>query len=348
VRGVLLALAAAALFGASTPASKLLLSQLGAFQLAGLLYLGAALAMAPVLLRERRSRPRERLDRRSLGLLAGAVLAGGVAGPVLLLLGLARTSAGSVSLLLNLELAATGLLGAALFREPLGRRGWLGVAGIVAAGAVVSSGAGWPGVRAAALVAAACACWGLDNQLTALIDGITPARSTFWKGLGAGATNLAIGLAAEPAPGAAAPAAAAALGVGALAYGASIALYIASAQLLGATRAQGVFASAPFLGAALSFGLLGEPLRAEHLAGAALLAASVAALLRARHDHAHVHEPAAHVHAHRHDDGHHLHPHPDLAPGTWHSHWHAHEPLAHAHPHWPDLHHRHLHRRRGS
>jgi drug/metabolite transporter (DMT)-like permease len=212
---------------------------------------------------------------------------------------------------------------------------------------VVSSGGGWPGVGAAALVAAACACWGLDNQLTALIDGITPARSTFWKGLGAGAANLAVGLAAEPAV-AGAPAAAAALGVGGLAYGASIALYIAAAQQLGATRAQGVFASAPFLGAALCFGVLGEPLGAAHLVGAALLAVSVAALLRARHDHAHVHEAMAHVHAHRHDDGHHRHPHAGLAPDTWHSHWHAHERLAHAHPHWPDLHHRHPHRHRES
>lgn len=346
MRGVLLALAAALLFGASTPASKLLLARFGPFQLAGLLYLGAALGMAPVLWREQRVQRPARLDRRSGALLSGAVLLGGVAGPVLLLLGLTRTLAGSVSLLLNLELAATAALGAALFREPLGRRGWLGVAGIVAAGAVVSWGGGWPGLRASLLVAGACLCWGLDNHLTALIDGITPARSTFWKGLFAGTTNLALGLAVEPTlP--VTPALPAAFAVGALSYGASIALYIGAAQQLGATRAQGLFASAPFLGAALSFALLGEPVGAGHVVGAALLAVSVLILLRRRHSHEHVHEPMQHVHAHRHDDGHHLHAHPGLAAGAWHSHWHSHEGLAHAHPHWPDLHHRHSHRRRG-
>jgi hypothetical protein len=123
-----------------------------------------------------------------------------------------------------------------------------------------------------------------------------------------------------------------------------VALYIAASQQLGATRAQAVFASAPFLGAALSFLALGEPVGRAQLVGAVLLALSVALLLRARHEHAHRHDALEHVHTHRHDDGHHLHRHPGAAPATRHSHWHRHEPIAHAHPHWPDLHHRHPHR----
>lgn len=340
--GIGLALAAAVLFGASTPASKWLLGSLGAFQLAGLLYLGAALGMAAPLWRERRGAPRPGLDAQNRLRLAGAIAAGGVVGPVLLLLGLRLTLSSSVSLLLNLELAATAALGALLFREPLSRAGWLGVAGVVAAGLVVSWGSGWPGWLAALLVAGACACWALDNQLTALIDGISPARSTFWKGLAAGGVNLSLGLAFEPFA-ADAGSIALALAVGSASYGASIALYIASAQQLGATRSQACFASAPFLGAALSFALLGEPLAPTHFAGAVLLALSVALLLASRHSHAHVHAPMEHVHAHRHDDGHHLHAHAGLPAATLHSHWHRHERLAHAHPHWPDLHHRHLH-----
>jgi drug/metabolite transporter (DMT)-like permease len=234
------------------------------------------------------------------------------------------------------------VLGALLFREHLGRLGWIGVAGVVGAGMLVSSGGGWPGWAAAGLVALACICWGLDNHLTALIDGITPARSTFWKGLVAGTTNLGIGLAGEPFGGSV-PIVAAALGVGALAYGASIALYIAAAQQLGATRAQAVFASAPFLGAVLSFGLLGEPVQAGHVLGAVLLVGSVAILFLSQHEHLHVHEAVEHVHAHRHDDVHHLHTHPGLPAETRHVHWHRHERLVHAHPHWPDLHHRHRH-----
>jgi drug/metabolite transporter (DMT)-like permease len=343
VYGLLLALLSALLFGASTPAGKLLLNSLEPFQLAGLLYLGAAVGMAPLVASERRQRTRIRFERGNALRLAGAVLFGGVLGPVLLLFGLRLTLAGSVSLLLNLEMVATAVLGVLLFREHLGRMGWAGIAGVVAAGGILAGGAGWPGLLAALLVAAACTCWGLDNHLTALIDGITPARSTLIKGVFAGTTNLAIGVLADPVTASLAILAVALL-VGALSYGASIALYIAAAHELGATRAQAVFASAPFVGAALAFTLLGEPVGVGHALAAALLVAAIVALFRSQHAHAHVHEPVEHIHSHRHDDGHHLHAHPDLPPSTRHSHVHRHRPLVHAHPHWPDVHHRHAHR----
>ena len=339
-----LALLAAILFGASTPASKALLGSLEPFQLAGLLYCGAALGMAPVVAFDRRSGARLRLDRANGLRLAGAVVFGGVLGPVLLLAGLRLTLAGSVSLLLNLEGVATAVLGVAVFREHLGRSGWVGVAGAVAASALVAGAGGWPGIAAALFTAAACVCWALDNQLTALIDGITPARSTLVKGAVAGATNLAIGVAL--ADFAATPTAiASALAVGALSYGVSIALYIRAAQDLGATRAQAVFASAPFVGAALAFAFLGEPLGAVHIAATLLLVPSLVSLFRSQHAHAHVHDAISHTHSHRHDDGHHLHDHAGLALDVRHSHPHHHEPLAHAHPHWPDVHHRHRHAR---
>lgn len=348
--GLLLALASAVLFGASTPASKALLAELTPFQLAGLLYLGAALGMAPAVARERWRADRVRvtaMGRTHVLRLAGAVLAGGLVGPVLLLFGLRLAGAGSVSLLLNLEMVATAVLGVVFFRESLGRAGWLGVAGVVAAGALLAGGGGWPGVVAALLVAGACVSWGADNHWTALIDGITPARSTLVKGAGAGTANLAIGCAAAPFT-ASETAVLAALGVGALAYGVSVRLYIASAHELGATRAQGVFASAPFVGAALAFTWLGEPFGWEHGAAGALLVASIAAISWSQHVHWHVHEPTTHVHSHRHDDGHHTHVHPDLPPGTRHTHAHTHERIAHAHPHWPDVHHRHRHRPDGA
>lgn len=337
-----LALLSALLFGASTPASKLLLGSLDAFQLAGLLYLGAALGMAPLVANELRRGATLRLDRANALRLGGAVLCGGALGPVLLLAGLKLAGAGSISLLLNLEIVATAVLGVALFREHLGRSAWLGVAGVVLAGALVGADGGSPGLAAAALVAAACTCWGLDNHLTALIDGISPARSTFVKGFAAGATNLAIGLALGPLD-ASTETLAAALAVGALSYGASIALYIRAAHELGATRAQAIFASAPFAGAALSFTLLGEPLSLAHVAAFALLVPSLWSLLRSQHAHAHTHDALEHTHSHRHDDGHHAHAHENVAASERHSHAHRHERMTHAHPHWPDLHHRHEH-----
>ncbi len=342
MNGILLALVSALLFGASTPASKLLLADLSPFQLAGLLYLGAALGVAPLTMMARRREPRARLDLANRRRLAGAVILGGIVGPVLLLMGLQRASAASVSLILNLEMAATAALGVAVFREPLARAGWLGVAGIVAAGVLLSSGGGWPGAAAGLLVAAGCICWGFDNHLTAQIDGVTPERSTLWKGAVAGCVNLAIG--ATVAPLTLSPATlAAALCVGALSYGVSISLYIASAQQLGATRAQGLFALAPFFGASLSLLILGEALSPPQQFAGAILVVSVAALLSSRHSHLHGHEAIEHIHSHRHDDGHHDHVHPEHAPDTRHTHWHRHEPLVHSHPHWPDLHHRHEH-----
>ena len=342
MHGVALAFLAALLFGAATPASKLLLRELGPFQLAGLLYLGAAIGVAPVVWLEHRRGVRMRPTRRDAARLGGAVLLGGVAAPVLLLFALRGSPAGSVSLWLNLEMVATAVLGALFFREHLGRAGWAGVAGVVAAGAILAGGAGWPGAAGLALVAAACICWGLDNHWTALVDGVTPATSALVKGCGAAALGLAIGAAAEPFA-ASRAALAAALATGALGYGASIALLISAAQALGATRAQSVFATAPFAGAALSFGLLGEPLGPQHAAALPLFALSLRLLARSQHAHAHLHEAVEHVHSHRHDDGHHDHAHPELPPGARHTHAHRHEQKAHAHPHWSDVHHRHPH-----
>lgn len=344
MRPVVQALVAALLFGAATPVSKLLLAGLPPQALAGLLYLGAALATAPALLGVRAHGAAHR-SARDRARLAGAIALGGVVAPVLLLAGLQRASAGAVALWLNLEVALTAALGALWFREPLGVRGWLGAAGIVAAGAAVAGGEGAAGPGAGLLVAGACACWAVDNHLTARVEGVTPARATFWKGAIAGTTNLVLAMLVDP-PRFEAGAIAGALAVGGLAYGASIALYVSAAQQLGATRAQGVFAVAPFLGAGLAWLVLGEPIGVARATGAVVLAASVALLLRARHEHEHAHGEVEHVHAHRHDDGHHLHGHPGLPSATRHVHWHRHEPLVHAHPHWPDLHHRHDHRRR--
>lgn len=339
-----LALLSAFLFGAATPASKALLASLEPFQLAGLLYLGAGLGMAPLVRREGSNGPGLPLRGSNRWRLAGAVLFGGVLGPVLLLAGLQWSLAGSVSLLLNLEGVATAVLGVLFFREHLGAIGWCGVAGVLAASVLVIGGGDWPGMVGALFAAGACLCWAIDNHLTALIDGISAERSTLVKGFVAGGVNLVLGLATAPWM-ASLEVVAAALAVGAFSYGASIALYIRSAQALGATRAQAVFATAPFVGAGLSFVFLHEPLGIIHGLSAFLLCPSIAALFWSRHIHLHAHLPLEHIHSHRHDDGHHLHSHDGTTPDHRHSHPHRHDELIHAHPHWPDVHHRHGHAR---
>lgn len=335
------ALAAAALFGASTPLCKPLVAQLGATTLAGLLYLGAAAAVAPAALRAGLAP----FARRGVNLarLAGVVVFGGALAPVLLLAALERAPAGSVSLWLNLEVAATALLARAFFHEHLGARGGLATA-LVCAGSLLlalPAQATRAPVEALALAAAACLCWALDNNWTSRIDAFTPAQSTFAKGLVAGSVNLALGIAhgGELAP----SRAGLALAVGAVCYGLSLVLLVGAAQRLGAARSQLAFATASLWGVALAWGLLGEPVQAAQLGAAALMAGGLALLTRETHAHGHRHEPVVHRHWHRHDDGHHAH-HAEAQPPGGHSHEHRHAALAHSHPHVPDLHHRHPHR----
>ncbi|UJR78750.1 DMT family transporter [Sandaracinus amylolyticus] len=334
------ALLAAALFGASTPASKALLDELGPFTLAGLLYLGAALAVVP----RAGGVPRGALrDGRTLRRLGGAVLFGGVVGPVLLLAGLAIASASAVSIWLSLETVFTALLARVFFREHVGPRTALAIALIVASSALLASPSLEALTPAALLVAGACLAWGLDNNLMSLVDGVSPAQSTLVKGLVAGATNLAIGLVVEGVPAFDPRTLALALLVGATGYGISLVLYVAASQQLGATRSQAVFSTAPFWGVALSWLVLGEPVTPIAVVASVLLALALVVLPRDRHAHAHTHERIEHAHWHRHDDAHHEHAHEVVPRFGWHFHAHVHDPLTHEHAHEPDLHHRHDH-----
>lgn len=327
-------------FGAATPVSKPLLDVMSSYHLAGLLYLGACLGVLGLAFRERAWVAPWRMDRANALRLLGSVVFGGMLGPLALLAGLKLASAASVSMWLNLEMVATAVLGHFFFRDHLTRRGWLAAGGILLAAILLAAGESVAGLRAGALVALACLCWGVDNHLTALIDGISPAQSTFWKGLAAGSTNLVIGLSLAPLVGSAG-ALAGGLLLGIFAYGLSIVLYITSAQQLGATRSQLVFSSAPFWGVLLSVVLLGERLTVFHAVAGVMFVGSIYFLSREQHHHRHTHGELWHTHPHAHDD-HHDHHAGDDAP-VWHSHEHRHEGLTHQHPHVPDLHHRHTH-----
>jgi len=331
---------AALLFGVSTPAAKPLVDATGALLLAGLLYAGAALAVLPAAARDwRRHRPPSKENRWRL---LGAVLFGGLIGPAALLWGLSMAPAGSVSLWLTLETVATALLARLLFREHLAARGWIAVALVVVASAALAD---QPQLGVAvALVGIACVAWGLDNNLTSLIDGFTPAQITLIKGAVTAVVLLPIGLALG---GRASPTQLlSALAVGAAGYGLSLVMYVAGAQQLGATRSQLLFSTAPLFGLVAAWLLLGEPLGWQHVGSAALMAIAVVLLHRERHAHEHRHDPVEHTHWHQHDVGHHDHAHPEqTATLGWHQHHHGHAELTHQHRHRPDLHHRHAHRR---
>lgn len=339
---LLTGLASACLFGAATPASKALLEGTQPQTLAGLLYLGAAIGVMPSVLRSRSLRLPWQLDRHTLRLLAGAVLMGGILGPVLLLFGLRVASSGSVALWLNLEFVATVLLGHFVFREHLTTRGWMAASGTLAASVLLAGGEGGSGILSASLVACACICWGFDNHFTALIDGITPSQTTMWKGIVAGAFNLIMGAALAGGVGSRYVVPLALL-VGVISYGVSVTLYIKAAQGLGASRSQMIFSTAPFFGVLLSVVALGEHFTGVQALSAGIIMVSLAVLFSEKHAHLHRHDAMAHQHAHHHADSHHDHPHDGLSNGEHHTHWHEHPKGEHTHKHWPDLHHRHRH-----
>ena len=243
--GVVRCLLAAVLFGASAPAASELAGDVPSLALAGLLYVGAGIAVVPSAVR---SSPTMTALRREWRPVLAAVIAGGAVGPALLVAGLARAPAATASILLNLELAATVLLAATVFREHLGRRVLLGAALVTGAGVVLS----WePGARlslGALLIAAACLAWGLDNGVTAKIDQLSPEHVVLLKGFVAGLANVTLGFVFVEGPaGVSMGEAVAALAIGAAGYGASITLWVKGARDLGAARGQVIFAAVPFI-----------------------------------------------------------------------------------------------------
>lgn len=341
-RGVLRCLLAAVLFGATAPAAAELAGGMSAFTLAGLLYLGAGVAVLPGVLAEP---PRRSAVASEWKAVAVAVVAGGAAGPVLLMAGLARTSSATASLLLNTELVATVVLAAVLFREHLGPRIWTSTGLVALAGALLTWEPGAALDTGALLVVGACACWGLDNGVTASVQQLSPRQVVLAKGVVAGGANLVIGVVGQgsrPSP----AEVVAALAIGGAGYGWSIVSWVAGARDLGAARAQVIFATAPFIGAGIAWAVMHEAVTVVQVVALALASVGVGVSLRSGHDHHHRHDETEHDHEHVHGaegaDGHHDHVHDDGFVGR-HSHRHLHRPMAHAHPHVPDLHHRHGH-----
>ncbi len=337
-----MALAAAALFGASAPVAKRLLADVAPPLLAALLYLGAGLMALPFAARawKRREAPLRAGD---LPLLAGVVAFGGVAGPLLLLYGLERTSATAAALLLNLEAVFTTVLAVLVFGEWIGRRALLALA-VVVAGCVLATWAAGGATRSLwgpLAVAAACACWAVDNNLTQRLSLKDPLAVVCVKGLGAApiAFVIARGVHAAWPP---LPVVGGALLLGVASYGVSLALYVRAARTLGAARTGVLFAAAPFVGAALAIPIAGEPPSLRVAAAAMLTAAGVWLLLTEQHAHRHQHAALDHEHLHTHDE-HHQHVHRGDEGPEPHAHPHHHDPVEHAHPHASDAHHRHKH-----
>lgn len=339
--GVVYALISAALFGISAPLAKLLLSDVSPWLLAGLLYLGSGtgLAIAQLFWKSNETR----LQKSDVPWFGGAVLAGGVAGPVLLMFGLAQSSASEASLLLNLESVLTLVMAWVVFKENVDKRLLAGAAAIVV-GAVILS---WPDQAiidvdwGPLLIAAACLAWAIDNNLTRKVSASDPVQIAMVKGLVAGMVNVSIALMLGGEwPGTTAIAASGVVGF--FGYGVSLTLFVLALRHLGTARTGAYYSLAPFIGAGTAIIFLGEPITVTFIGGGVLMAIGLWLHLTERHQHEHIHEPMEHDHLHAHDE-HHQHDHEnDVGPAP-HAHRHRHTRLIHRHVHYPDLHHRHGH-----
>lgn len=344
------ALLAAVLFGATTPFAKFLLGTISPFMLAGLFYVGSAIGLGlTILVRSAFQAGREpisqtRIQKADVPWLAGAIVAGGVAGPALLMLGLAGTPAATGSLLLNLEGVFTAVIAWVVFRENVDLHVFLGMLAIVSGGVLLSwqPGGATSIPLGALLIAGACACWAIDNNLTRKVSTNDAMVIACLKGLTAGPVNLLIAyLLGTQWPGL--QETAAAMATGFLGYGVSLVLFVVALRNLGSARTGAYFSVAPLFGLALSFAFWPEMPSVLFWCAAVLMGVGVWLHLRERHEHTHTHEPLTHTHRHRHDE-HHQHEHDfDWDGAEPHTHPHVHTRITHTHPHFPDVHHRHPH-----
>lgn len=345
MRGVFYALLASLLFGVTTPAAKALLQDTMPVMLAGLFYLGSGTGLALCLLAGRKTQLAESgpsLKRTDLPWLIGAILAGGIVAPVLLMLGLATTQASAASLFLNFEGVFTALIAWFVFRENFDSRILVGMLVIILGGVLLSvnSSACFALSNGVLFITAACIGWAVDNNLTKKISNANPSQIACLKGLVAGVTNIAVALMI----GAKLPAGfiiAETMVIGFLGYGVSLVLFVLALRHIGTARTGAYFALAPFVGAIVAIGFLREPITLQFTVAAILMGMGLWLHLTEQHSHEHEHEEMEHEHEHVHDE-HHQHEHgPEDPPGESHIHKHKHEKLRHTHSHFPDLHHNH-------
>lgn len=338
-RGTLLAVAAAALFGVTTPWVHRAGANVGPFATAALLYAGAFVAT----LVSGRGSGEARLRAQHLLRLALVAALGAFVAPVCLAWGLQRTGALAAALLSNLEAVLTVALAWLVHREPVGRRVVAAALVMLVGGALVAlrGGGSDATLAGASAIALATAAWALDNTLARPLADLDPASVVRAKSFLGAATSAALALGRGDAWPQTRPAVELLL-AGALGYGVSLALYLRAQRVLGAARTGSVFALAPFVGAVTAFAA-GDRAGAGLVVGAsACFALGVYLHATERHAHRHRHPAEEHDHLHRHDDGHHDHAHDPPFVGA-HTHPHRHEARVHDHDHGDDLHHRHEH-----
>ncbi len=263
---IILALTAAALYAINIPFSKLLLANIGPTALASLLYLGAGLGMAVTSIATSYAKKKSSLSDPIRILFAkgnriytvGMVILD-IAAPIFLMYGIKYANSSNVSLLNNLEIAATSLIALIIFKEKISKTLFCGIILVIISGGLLSyEGAEGLSFSIDSLfVIAACICWGLENNCTKKLSHNDSNAIVITKGIfsGIGSLTLAI-VSKESFPHIIYIIFALVLGY--IAYGLSIKLYVMAQNVIGAAKTRAFYSVSPFLGVFFSFVFLKE------------------------------------------------------------------------------------------
>ena len=344
-KAIFFAILAAALYGISAPVSKLLLKEIPPALMAALLYLGAGFGMLIIHIfksLQHQKKAEASITAQELPYILGMIFLD-IAAPILLMLGLTYTTSANVALLNNFEIVATSLIALLLFKEVVGKKMWLAIILITFSSLVLSvkDYSSFSFSIGSIFVLIACVCWGFENNCTKMLSMKDPNQIVIIKGFGSGigaliiaylcrqySNNLIYILLTFV--------------LGFVAYGLSIYFYIYAQRDLGAARTSAYYATAPFIGVLISWGIFHDRITVNFLIALAIMLFGTFFAATEIHKHKHFHEELIHDHKHSHIDGHHTHEHEDGFTGE-HSHEHIHKPLIHNHNHTPDSHHNHIH-----
>lgn len=340
------AILAAALFGMSTPFSKLLLTKIPPLLLSALLYLGAGIGMSIIDSLRRISKVKyveARLTKKELPFVALMVILD-VAAPISLMVGLTMTNSANASLLNNFEIVATSIIALSIFKEAIGNRLWLSIVLITISSIIltVRDFSSFSFSIGSIFVLLACIFWGFENNCTRKLSLKDPLQVVIIKGLGSGICALVIAILANKLVWNTAYILLSLL-LGFFAYGMSIFYYVTAQRHLGAARTSAYYAVAPFIGVGISFIAFNETITLSFVIAFCIMLIGTYFAVVEKHGHEHVHTLIEHEHRHNHSDGHHNHTHKVHIMGE-HSHPHTHEEIVHTHEHTPDIHHAHEHK----
>lgn len=342
---IFMAILAAALFGISSPVSKLLLAEIPPALMASLLYFGAGFGMLAINIIKtlsKREQIEAKMTKKEMPYIIGMIILD-VAAPVFLMLGLTMSTAANASLLNNFEIVATSLIALLIFKEAIGKRMWIAILLITLSSIILSVKdlSSFSFSTGSLFVILASLCWGFENNCTRMLSLKDPLQIVVVKGFGSGAGSLVIALVLKQYSTNLLYLSLALL-LGFVAYGLSIFFYIIAQRELGAARTSAYYAVAPFIGVLLSIIIFGQQMSVSFII--ALVIMIIGAFLAGveYHKHIHVHGEITHEHRHNHSDNHHFHEH-NYKVEYEHSHFHTHEKTEHIHEHTPDMHHAHSH-----